>query len=203
MTDFTDLDLSTAVLPHDYAQYADGVIKANDPPRWPDWIFPGFVLDPVTTYEIQFEFTDDGSYSSGPYDPYREITMYSATGDTEADYDAAEFRMLGTAQPDPVSPCTLTVGPGLMEWADAVGDGDIYVMFEASLAMEISAVRWREVEAEPIGTDISNDLRGRRRGGLGLVFVTPPIAPPSPSEPTRVTKAVPLPVPTMDNGRPT
>lgn len=56
-----------------------------------------------------------------------------------------------------------------------------------------------------VGTDVSNRDWARRRGGMGLVTVEVPVAPvpPTRTRAPRVTKAVPLPTPTMVDGRPT
>lgn len=56
-----------------------------------------------------------------------------------------------------------------------------------------------------VGTDTSNRDWARRRGGIGLVTVEVPVAPvpPTRTRAPRVTKAVPLPTPTMVDGRPT
>lgn len=72
-------------------------------------------------------------------------------------------------------------------------------------AWHSSAVMLGGGAIKQVGTDTSNALNGRRRGGSATVELTVPVAP-APAGTTRgpkVDKAVPLPLPTLVNGRPT
>lgn len=55
----------------------------------------------------------------------------------------------------------------------------------------------------PATTDTSNRVAGRRRGMLVVAEVVTPYTPPTLAPPVQVVKAIALPDPVLDRGRPT
>lgn len=113
-----------------------------------------------------------------------------------------------------VSPATMASGSALT--AIRV-DGDPFASVASFLdgfiqgqpipgeAWHSSAVMLSGGVIKPVGTDTSNAFSGRQRGGSATVELTVPVTP-TPATSTRgprVDKAVPLPLPTLVNGRPT
>lgn len=113
---------------------------------------------------------------------------------------AASFPWHGRIGPVGYFPSALSATRMLAQYNAGIGSGGVATTIEAA------SHSWTALDLSvPTGTDTSNRDGARRRGGIGLVTVDVPVAPvpPTRTRAARVTKAVPLPTPTMVDGRPT
>jgi len=143
---FTEIDLSTCLLPGGWAVYDGTAIKGSTTTNFPDFIpAGGLALDPAKFYTFEFDVepTPGMSTSAGMW-------VYSQLpGDPLTSYDASHWYRLGSSFGDGTGAAqavTITVGPNRDQWNSAVSAGETNVLFEGYRnGLRITGARYQEV----------------------------------------------------------
>jgi hypothetical protein len=161
----------------------------------------GLVIDFTHSYLVEIDVDDF-------VDAFFSVRSAKALDDTlYTDSDRVDLNDTSTITSGTMS---VTFGAGhtyAPDWAGAQADGENTFFIEATVGMTVHALRITDLGPAnpPTDTDTSNGVNGLDLVGDGLAVVTPPVAAPPATLKfgNRVEKALPYPVPTMVNGRPT
>lgn len=149
---FTSLDISTAVFPTGTGRLDAGAIVSNTPGDYPEWVIPGFALDPAKFYEIVL------TYDS--YDPI-DTTPYVFLSPTDATEASTGYYFLGdgagdtTGDPQDVH---IFIGPGLNDWDSFVPYGQNHLWYSGDPDLRVTAIRYRTMKLTD-WTDWLDDAR--------------------------------------------